>query len=393
MVTALHGQYRPHSIGAIIFGTDSLASLPDEIDRLGRSRAFIVTGNSVATKTSVLHRVQEVLGPRDCGVYPGIRERAPVQGIIDGVAEARAAKADIIIGLGGSSATDAAKIVGFMLSEGLSTQEDFEHHRPGAQAPRVSVAPPTGAPTPTILIPTTLSAGEFTNAAGANDEASGRRLGIIDEGVAPKAIILDPSLAVETPDQLWCSTGIKALDHAIEMICSLRHQPATDGAALTAIPMLFRYLPPSHANPSDTVAKGQCQVAAWLSIWGNNNTFFGLSHAIGHSLGTRFGVPHGVTSCITLPHVMRYNLPQAEDRLSLVASAITGRPTPGKDAPDLVEELITSLGLPFRMRDVGIERKLLPEIPRGLTNDRSFKTNPRRPASEEDTLSLLHAAW
>src|SRR5208337_2217078 len=165
------------------------------------------------------------------------------------------------------------------------------------------------------------SAGEFTPFGGVTDETTRRKGGVGDPRLQPKTVILDPALTVETPAWLWASTGNKALDHAIEAGYSVRHQMLTDTLASRSIALLIAHLLPSmQTHGADELAhRGRCQLAAWLSIFGAINTRLGLSHALGHQIGARWDVPHGVTSCITVPHVMRLMARLAPERFGPIA--------------------------------------------------------------------------
>ena len=154
---------------------------------------------------------------------------------------------------------------------------------------------------PQISISTTLSAGEFSNFAGATDEERKVKDLYTGDGLWVSAAFLDPVVTTATPGWLWASTGIRAVDHAIETVCSRISFPFSDGLALEALRLLRQHLPRSTSDRNDLESAGYCQVAAWMSIYNLTNVQVGLSHGLGHQLGARNDVPHGVTSCIMLP--------------------------------------------------------------------------------------------
>ena len=158
-----------------------------------------------------------------------------------------------------------------------------------------------------FAIPTTLSAGEFTYFVGITDEDRKVKDLYVDRRITAKAVILDPELTMETPERLWLGTGMRAVDHCIEAMCSSTAQPFIDALAYRALNMLVRYLRETRADPGDAAARGQCMVAAWMSVCGLANVTLGLSHGIGHQLGARCNVPHGETSAVMMPHVMAFN--------------------------------------------------------------------------------------
>jgi alcohol dehydrogenase class IV len=153
---------------------------------------------------------------------------------------------------------------------------------------------------------------------------------VADPRLQARAVILDPALTVETPAWLWASTGMRALDHAVEGSYSTRHQLVTDTLASKAIALLNAHLLPSLQTHGDDELEHrvQCQLAAWLSIFGmSSNSRGGISHALGHQIGPMWNVPHGITSCITLPHVMRLMAGVAADRFAPIAQGFEVRST------------------------------------------------------------------
>jgi len=253
---------------------------------------------------------------------------------------------------------------------------------------RPPVAPPG---VRSIAVATTLSAGEFNAFAGCTDterqvkESFGHRL------MVPRVVILDPAITRHTPAWLFLSTGIRAVDHAVEGICSVAPQPFSDGASLHALRLLSRGLPAVHRDPTDLAARLDCQVGAWLSVAGSQGGVpMGASHGIGHVLGGTAGVPHGYTSCVMMPHVLRFNAEVNAQRQTWVSEAF-GRP--GVPAADVVTGLVSGLGLPGRLRDVEVRRDQLDTIARESMHDRWVHTNPRKIDGPAVVRELLEAAW
>ena len=168
----------------------------------------------------------------------------------------------------------------------------------------------------------------------------------------PRAVILDPAITVHTPLWLWLSTGIRAVDHCVEALCSLEAHPYADASALKGLSMLTQGLPRVKANPDDLDARLDCQIGTWLSMGPSAaGVPMGASHGIGYVLGAAFDVPHGYTSCVMLPSVMRWNKPANADRQALVSEAMGH---PGKDAADVLDDFIRGLGMPRSLQDVRV---------------------------------------
>jgi maleylacetate reductase len=161
-----------------------------------------------------------------------------------------------------------------------------------------------------------------------------------DARLLAEAVIYDAALTLATPLQLWLSTGIRALDHAVEGFHADGEHPFNDVMALEAIRRLFDSLPRALAAPRDLGVRTENQLAAWFSFTLPGASAGGLSHTMSKQIGARYGIPHGVTSCLMLPHVMRYLATKKPDRMAVLSQVMAG------EAPDRVYELITSLELP-----------------------------------------------
>ncbi len=368
-------EYKFPMLEKVIFGVGALEKVTEEMDRLGKKRALILTGHSLSTRTDLVKKLETLLGERWAGTNNGIRQHVPSQTVTAAVAQAREVQADSIIAFGGGSPIDAAKIVAMELLQEGQPQEAM----------------------PQIAISTTLSAGEFTPFAGITDEDTRVKGLRTDPRICPKTVILDPEVTLPTPKQLWTATGMKALDHAIEAIWSVNPQPVTDALAMEAIRKLHRSLPLSLAEPDNLEARGECQVAAWLSIFGLTNVGVRLSHIFGHQIGARWDVPHGVTSCITIPHCMRFLAPQTLKQQGMIAEAL-GIQTNGRspeavaaEAADTVEAFIRSLDVPTRLRDVGAIEEELPIVAEEVIKESSLWHNQQ--GGEEALLGLLRQMW
>src|SRR5437899_13018029 len=163
----------------------------------------------------------------------------------------------------------------------------------------------------------------------------------------PRTVILDPKISVHTPEWLFLSTGIRAVDHAVEDICSVNGQPIAEGASYHALRLLGNGLPAVKADGANPEARLDCQIGAWMSMVGSQSGVSkGASHGIGHVLGGTASVPHGYTSCVMLPHVLRFNHTVNPERQALVSAALC---RPGDPAAEVVSGLIAALGLPQRL--------------------------------------------
>jgi maleylacetate reductase len=206
----------------------------------------------------------------------------------------------------------------------------------------------------------------------------------------PRVVVLDAAATVHTPLWLFLSSGIRAVDHAAEDICSPLCNAFAEAADIHALKLLGRGLRGVKQDPADLKARLDCLLGMWLSVVGSQaGVDKGASHAIGHILGGTAGVPHGYTSCVMLPFVMKWNKPVNAERQAIISEAL-GRP--GMDAGDVLHELISSLGLPRSLREVGVGADQFDLLAENTMHDRWTYTNPRKITGPADVKEILQMA-
>jgi len=241
-----------------------------------------------------------------------------------------------------------------------------------------------------ISVPTTLSGGEFSAIAGVTDERTKVKELLRHPRIVPSAVILDPAISVHTPEWLWLSTGIRAVDHCVEGVCSNEAHPYGDAQALKGLALLSRGLPGVKANPLDLTARLDCQIGTWLSMGPlASGVPMGASHGIGYVLGAEFGIPHGYTSCVMLPAVMRWNSSVNADRQAAISIAMSQG---GTDAGDVLDTLIGGLGLPRSLSAVKIGRDNFQRIAEKAMSTPWVPRNPRRIDGPEQVREILELA-
>lgn len=359
-------------------------SLQRVLDELGCRRVLLVTSKSLYRAGGAARQLEELLQARCVGAVAGVRPHSPREDVLVIAERFRADRADTFVALGGGSVCDAVKAARLCLGNAVASEGDFGRMRSGEL--------PVDAPRGTfVMIPTTLAAGEYTAYAGVTDTRGLRKDAYFHPQLAPDVVLLDPAMTTSTPGSLWLSTGIRALDHAVETWCSRHATPYFDALALHAIRLLVPGLRHCHAGPNDLQARAQCQVASWLSIQGFvAGISFGCSHGIGHALGGVAGVPHGAASCIVLPHALEFNA-TVNGRRQATLSQIMG--APGVAAADLVAQLVDDLGLPRRLRDLGVAADVLPAVATEAMMSRHVRANPRPIESVAEVMAILERAW
>jgi maleylacetate reductase len=388
----LSGAYRFPQMESVIFGRPYLEALAGEVDRLDARAVFVIASGTLARETDLVERLRQMLGNRFAGLCAKIGAHTPRDDVVAAANIAREAGADLIVTLGGGSVTDAAKMVGLCLGNDVSAPDRLDQFRATVAADGTTRRPLVKPPgVRMIAIPTTLSAGEFSAGAGCTDTSRHVKESFGHPQMIPRAVILDPAASVPTPEWLFLSTGIRAVDHAVEDICSIDGQPMSEGAAFHALRLLGRGLPAVKADPGDLDARLDCQIGAWMSMVGSQTGVSkGASHGIGHVLGGTAGVPHGYTSCVMLPHVLRFNASVNAGKQARVSEALGH---PGEPAADVVAALIAGLGLPARLRDVDVKEDQLDLIAEHSMHDRWVHANPRKIDGPAVVRALLDAAW
>ncbi len=369
----------------VVFGRPAAQAVVAQMDRLRASRAFLMVSGTLNRETDEIEKIRNSLGPRCAATFDAMPPHTPREAVIAAAEQARAANADLIVTVGGGSITDGAKAVQLCLANDIRTVDDIDRLRASK-----GVVPPMTAPSVRqISVPTTIAGGEFSALAGVTNQRSKVKELLRHDLVMPRAVILDPAVTLHTPEWLWLSTGIRAVDHCVEGLCSREAHPFADAQALKGLSMLTQGLPRVKADPNDLDARMDCQIGTWLSMGPlSMGVPMGASHGIGYVLGAEFGVPHGYTSCVMLPSVMRWNKSDNAERQALVSTAM-GKP--GKDAADVLDSFIRDLGLPRSLQDVRIGPEQFDRIAQQAMATPWIPRNPRKidgPAQVREILLL-----
>jgi alcohol dehydrogenase len=371
---APEGEFTLSRLERVIYGPGKIAALKDEMERRKLQRALVVTTDVVAA-LPILQQVTGVLGSRCAGVFSKVIQHVPRGTVNELEKEIERVNADSLISFGGGSPIDSCKVAAY----GMLPKRELIH----------------------IAVPTTLSAAEYTHAGGVTDETTRVKSGVYDPRVLPRTVINDPVLTLSTPDWLWVTTGMRALDHAIECAYAIRHQPISDALASKSIALMEEHLPQSIRTQGDErlAHRGHCQVAAWFSIYGAMNTRFGLSHLLGHQIGPRWDVPHGVTSCITLPTAIRFMADVAPQRFGPIAEGYKIAFDPANPRPaalacaDRTEQFIAQFDVPKKLCDAKVPRNELGEIVAPIVYELEHNGVVDRPVTEKEVLALLEAVY
>lgn len=376
-------------IERVIEGKGALQQIPAELERRGLKRALLLTGKTLGASPQFADLVNS-LGERTAGVYTRVEAHNPVKRLAELVGIAQSVNADVVIGIGGGSAIDAAKLTALGVGEGIHEAHDFLQYSISHGLPDLK-----GVPLSVIAVPTTLSAAEWNGVAAFVDDVTDTKELTRYLALTPSTVVLDPELCALTPRNLWTTTGVRAIDHAVEIAYATNAHPFTTALCTAALRILAEDLPRTAMDANNHEATLRCQQAAWMSLVGVHNVPVGLSHAIGHQLGAA-GVPHGVTSCITLPHVMRFYAEATEPQQSVMAKVLAearGASIP-LSAPEEMERLFDGLGVPRQIREFGLSPEALENVVRATMGEAEavIRQAPRT-VTAEDVRELLQKSY
>ena len=385
----------------VFAGDDALSNLSAAVKRTGAIRPFVVCGQSVATRTDLLERVTEALGDQPAGIFDGVQTGSPVPSVIQGAAMAREAGADLIIAVGGGSAVVTARAIIIMLAEG-GHPRDHATKYPDGQPP---VSPRLMAPKiPNILVLTTPTTASTRAGTAVIDADTGHRLEMFDPKTRPAAVIWDSDALLTAPASLCISASGSLLSGVISALQAPRVNAMAAADLLSSLGLLVENLPLVRKSDGDATARVNLCVASFMynRAWdsGAGGSALGVVSALAHSLDTRYAeCDHGSAYSITTGPGMRFNRDFNTAGQARVADALGVR-EPGdsdQDAADSAAAAVTgffeAVGLPVRLRDVGVPAKGIPLIAEDAMTDFGLHRNLRPVNRAEELENVLRSAW
>jgi alcohol dehydrogenase len=380
--------------GGIRFGVGALATLPELVASIGASRAFVVTDPGVV-RSGVAAAVMEVLAKAGIAtaVFDGVEPNPGTTTVARGstVLADLGLEGTVVIPVGGGSSMDSAKVIALHAANGGEVLALGYHRDDIAPGP------------PVIAIPTTAGTGAETNTYGViTDETAGRKDYVGHPSVLPRWSVLDPALTVGVPPAATAATGVDAMTHSLESLLSRNQNPFAEGIALQVIRTVRQWLPTAVADGVDLEARSQLLIASHLAgIGQQSGTGVGLVHALGHAIGTRGRLPHGLALAVIEPEVCAFYAEQSglRDReLHLVGVAL-GAASPTEDpatgaiaAIGALRGFLADLGLRPRLSTLGFDEALLDMVARDAIDDAAIDNSPRLPSLPEARAILARVA-
>jgi acetaldehyde dehydrogenase / alcohol dehydrogenase len=371
------------------------------------SRSTVIVTNPILEQMGHVRTIRRSLPPETFSRVLAIPDAEPeVKVVMQGVEVLKSIKADQIIALGGGSVIDAAKIMKLVYECPNADLEELA--APFLDLRKRVVQYPTEKTNQARLIAISSTSGtgsEVTPFAVMFDQEHGRKVTLADYSLTPDVAIVDPQFVMSMPKGLTADTGIDCLTHGLEAAVSIYASAFTDSNAMQAIRLSFRYLPISYENPKDEEARTMMHNAACIAAIAFSNASVGVNHALAHSFGARFRVPHGRANALMLPHVIAYNasvptkfMPSpnqrayvAHKKYALIADLLgLGGNSIEEKVNNLivaVEQLLDELKFPRSIAEMGISKeefeRALPDLVKIAFDDPSWRSNPRMPLVKE----------
>lgn len=372
---------------SIVFGPGTLEKLPDLLEEVSISKPLLVTDPGLQDGP-VFSRVQSTLqdANRSFAVFSEVRPNPYDQDLEAAVSVYQAEACDGVIGLGGGSALDTAKILPVALRHGPPLSRFNVQNDGGVLI--------TGALSPMLAIPTTAGTGSEVGSCSVITLArEQRKILICNRLMLPKLALLDPELTLGLPAWLTAATGMDAFVHNLESLTSPAFHPMCDGIAEKGLEFVVSYLERAVTRPDDLEARGHMMLAAMMGAVAFQKDL-GASHSLSHALSAVCDLQHGLANAICLPEVMRFNRQHAAKQYARLAR-IFGINTFGLleiEAADKAIEAVAALNerinIPKGLAEVGVRGEQLPELAQKAAQDVCHQTNAR-PCSEENLLQML----
>ncbi len=384
---AFTGINRLRSAPVVYFGVGAVGELAGALAELGAERVVLVTDPGVRA-AGLVDRVVAGLAA-NVTLYDAVQPEPPYRLAEECAALLHERDAQAVIGLGGGSSMDTAKMAAALARNPGSVRDYWGLDRLRSRG------------LPVVAIPTTAgTSSEISAAAVFVDPDTGAKRGVNSNLLLPTVAIMDPSLTLGLPPALTASTGLDALTHAIEAYTSPKASPVTDGTAERAVSLIAEHLPVAWGRGSDLEARTGMLAGCYFAGLALAEVNVGLAHGLAQALGGRYPVAHGLANAMLLPRVMRYNRIACRSRYARIAGLL-GEVTDGLSldaasslAGEAVERLTVEIGIPQRLRDVGVPREGLAGVVDACleTQARQLANNPRT-VSRADALRVLEEAW
>lgn len=369
-------------------GEEALAAIGKELDRARSERVVLICGASMVRNSEVLGSVESAVGERLIGRFSGVREHSPVNSVDAAAQYLREQEADAVVALGGGSAIVTARAAIIRSAENRPVKELATRREDGRMiSPRL-----TAPKIPLFIVPSTPTTAYAKAGAAVRDLDTGERLALFDPKTRAAAVFMHPSVAETAPAGLARGSALNAFSMAVDGLQANAGDPMAEANMRHALRMLNEWLP-RVVEPLEGNVGVQLMLAALLVGQASDHVGAGLAQPLAHALGPRSTASNGVVEALMLPHTMRFNLGHTDSGLASVAQALDPA---GSGDPDAairsVEATLREIEVPTRLQEVGVDPQSFESVADDVLDDWSSTTVPR-PATKDEVISLLNAAW
>lgn len=376
----------------VAHGPKSLDQLGRELSRMGCNRAAVFCGPWMA-QGPLLERIRLALGNRFAGVYDNVEAHSPIASVEEASLALKEFKADAVIAVGGGSVIVTARAATILAAEGKPANElctvtntQGELCSPKLNAPKL----------PQLIVPTTPTTAIVKAGSAVFDPVDGKRLALFDPKTRAQSVFIDPEMVTSAPRALVTAASINTLSMAIEGLTSRSSDPIAEALLMQVVRIAGRHLPNTQ-HLDDAAVRGDLVMAAIMCGQGTDHTAAGITTVLGHAIGARYEKDNGLVNAIVLPHVLRFNALATAAGMSRVAEAL-GLSSANPDTQlqmtiEALTALFGKLGVPSRLRELGVRRDQLPELAQLAMGDWFLRGNPRPVQSASELEQIMKEAW
>ena len=380
-----------NTVSRVVHNWGCIQALPEEIKRLGKDAAkVLIVSDPGIEAAGILDKVVSILSGAglQAGVFSKVQSDPAFDSAEASIAFGQNFKPDVVVGVGGGSSLDIAKLTAAMLVNS------------GPIARYVGMELIENPGLPLILVPTTAGTGsEVTSICVLSDTANKVKKGIVSQHLYARMVLLDPELTTGLPPRVTAMTGMDALVHAIESYTGKRATPFTDALNLEAIRFIGANLRMAYNHGQDREAREKMLYASCMAGMAFSNTQNGLDHALALAIGGRFHLPHGLLTAFILPWVMGFNMEANPRKFANIVRAMGEAPegisdTEGaKLAVSAVQALLDDLSISTKLSSYDVPREVFPDIAKATVGAVRLISNNPRDVSEKDVIELLEANY
>lgn len=359
----------------VFFGRDALEQLGPEVIYWGE-KVLLVTGKSAMRKSGILDKITAIMKSAkiEFSLFDKVEHDPSLKTVDEGIKFLREEKCDIVVGLGGGSALDAAKAIASLARQPGTIWEYYASKEIKEEG------------LPFLALPTTAGTGaEITNNSVLTDRNKATKKSIRSLFMIAKVALVAPELTLSLPPQITAYTGMDAFTQALESYVSRTSNPVSDSLALPAIEIIYHSLPEAVQDGGNIEVRERMALGSLFSAMAFSNSGLGAVHGLAHPIGAHFNIPHGLACAVLLPHIISFNLRAKRDKFKQIAEKIGVEKV--EDLPSVIKKFLEKVNLPLDFKSYGVSQADFSSIIAECRSS-SMGKNPRQ-LSDEDLREIL----